>query len=204
MAKRTFVAGATSQTIDVFIADSSSVVGAGLSGLAFGTSGLKAYYRKGATGAATAITLVTQTVVGAWSSGGFVEIDATNMKGVYRLDVPDTVFAASPYAVVYLYGATNMVPCVAELEIVAYNPFNLATFSNSLADYFLDRDMAVGVDSGSPTVRTVRQALRFLRNKKSYPANVLTVTKEDDATASWTATVTTDVDALPIIGVDPA
>jgi hypothetical protein len=124
LSKRTFSAGVTSQTIDIFIQDSSSTTGAGLSGLAFNSSGLKAYYRKGATGSATSITLATQTVGGAWSSGGFVEIDATNMKGVYRFDVPDTVLAATPWAILYFYGATNMAPVVAELEIVSYNPFD--------------------------------------------------------------------------------
>lgn len=72
------------------------------------------------------------------------------------------------------------------------------------ADTLLDRNMATGTDSGSPTVRTVRQALRFLRNKWSISAGTLTVTKEDDATASFTATVTTDAAAVPIIGNDPA
>lgn len=124
MAKRTFLAGVTSQSIDIFVGDAASVIGAGLAGLAFGTSGLLAYYRIGPAGAATQITLVTQTVAGAWVSGGFKEIDATNMKGVYRLDLPNAVLASSPYAVVYLFGATNMVPVVAELEIVAYNPFD--------------------------------------------------------------------------------
>ena len=72
------------------------------------------------------------------------------------------------------------------------------------ADTLLDRNMATGTDSGSPTVRTVRQALRFLRNKWSISAGTLTVTKEDDTTASFTATVTTDAAAVPIIGNDPA
>lgn len=72
------------------------------------------------------------------------------------------------------------------------------------ADTLLDRNMATGTDSGSSTVRTVRQALRFLRNKWSLSGTALTVTKEDDATASWTATVTTDAAANPITGNDPA
>lgn len=124
MAKRTFLAGATSQTIDIFIQDSSSTVGAGLTGLVFNTASLTAYYRKGATGTPTAITLATQTAGGAWSSGGFVAVDGTNMPGVYRLDVPDTVFASTPYATIYLKGAANMAPNVSELEIVSYNPFD--------------------------------------------------------------------------------
>lgn len=73
-----------------------------------------------------------------------------------------------------------------------------------IADGILDRDMATGADSGSSTVRTMRQALRFLRNKWSISGTTLTVTKEDDATTSWTATVTTDAAADPITASDPA
>src|SRR3990167_6384375 len=72
------------------------------------------------------------------------------------------------------------------------------------ADALLNRDMATGTDSGSPTVRTVRQALRSLRNKWSIAGTALTVTKEGDTTASWTATVSTDAAALPVTGNDPA
>lgn len=124
MAKRTFWAGTTSQTLDIFIQDSSSTVGAGLSGLTSGSSGLLCYYRKGATGSATQLTLTTQTVGGAWTSGGFVEIDATHQKGMYRLDIADTIVSSSPYATIYIYGATNMAPNISELEIVNYNPFD--------------------------------------------------------------------------------
>lgn len=74
---------------------------------------------------------------------------------------------------------------------------------NAIADAILDRNMATGTDSGSPTVRTVRQALRFSRNKVSISGGTLTVTKEDDTTASWTASVTTTA-GDPITTVDPA
>lgn len=79
-----------------------------------------------------------------------------------------------------------------------------ADFGAEVADAILDRDMSTGADSGSTTVRTVRQALRALRNKLSISGSTLTVTKEDDATASWTAAVTTDAAAVPITAVDPA
>jgi pimeloyl-ACP methyl ester carboxylesterase len=74
---------------------------------------------------------------------------------------------------------------------------------NSTADAFLNRDMSTGTDSGSTTVRTVRQALRFLRNKWSIAAGTLTVTKEDDVTASWTAAITTTA-GDPVSASDPA
>jgi hypothetical protein len=64
--------------------------------------------------------------------------------------------------------------------------------------------MSTGTDSGSATVRTPRQALRFLRNKWDLAAGTLTVKKEDDSTTSWTAAVSTDAAAVPVIGSDPA
>lgn len=75
---------------------------------------------------------------------------------------------------------------------------------NSTADAVLDRDMSTGTDSGSTTVRTVRQSLRFLRNKWAIASGTLTVYKEDDSTASWTSAVTTDAAANPVISNDPA
>jgi hypothetical protein len=73
-----------------------------------------------------------------------------------------------------------------------------------IADAILNRDMSTGTDSGSATVRTVRQALRFLRNKWTLTGTTLSVKKENDTTESWTATVTTDAAAAPIVGNDPA
>lgn len=75
---------------------------------------------------------------------------------------------------------------------------------NEIADGFLDRDMSTGADNGSTTVRTPRQALRFLRNKWSISGTTLTVTKEDDATTSWSSTITTNASAEPITANDPA
>lgn len=96
--------GLTSQTVDLFIADTASTTGGGKTGLVYNTSGLSAWYRKGATGTLTQITLATQTVGGAWSSGGFVEIDATNSPGLYRLDLPNAAVDTSGFATITLKG----------------------------------------------------------------------------------------------------
>jgi len=74
----------------------------------------------------------------------------------------------------------------------------------SVADALLNRDLSAGTDSGSPTVRTVRQALRFLRNKWEVVTGTLTVYKEDDATPSHTAVLTGTAGAAPVTGSDPA
>ena len=51
----------TDFTMDVFIQDSSSTTGDGLTGLVYNSSGLTCYYRRGATGTATALTLATSS-----------------------------------------------------------------------------------------------------------------------------------------------
>lgn len=119
--KASLKAGTTSHVAILFIQDSTSTTGAGKTGLAYNTAGLSAYYaRPGA--AAAAIVLATQTVAGAFSSGGFVEIDAANMPGFYRLDVPDAVLAAgAKSASILLKGATGMAPLPLEFELTAWD-----------------------------------------------------------------------------------
>ncbi len=121
MAKFAIPAGTTSVTINVFILDSSSTTGQGLAGLLYNTSSLTAYYCLPRASAA-AITLATQTVTGAWATGGFVEIDATHMKGWYRLDLPNAVIASgNKFVSVHLYGATNMAPLTLEIDLNLVN-----------------------------------------------------------------------------------
>jgi hypothetical protein len=80
----TIAPASTSQSIELYL---------GATGLTFSTSGLAAYYIRNQS-APVAITLVTQTATGAWTSGGFAEISSSLVPGVYRLDVPNAAFAA--------------------------------------------------------------------------------------------------------------
>lgn len=125
MAKLSIVAGATSQSVNVFVQNSSVTTGAGLTGLVFNSGSLIAYYTfTGANATATVISLVTLAAVNsAYSSGGFKEIDATHMPGVYRLDIPNTALAAASgqSVVIMLSGATNMAPVLLEIELTATN-----------------------------------------------------------------------------------
>lgn len=119
MAKLSMMAGSTDQTLLLFIQDSSKTDGSGLTGLAYNTSGLTCYYARPGSSAA-AISLASQTVTGSHTDGGFVEVDGTNMPGVYRLDLPDAVVASGVRsAVIMLSGAANMVPCLIEIDLQA-------------------------------------------------------------------------------------
>ena len=80
----TIAPGSTSQSIELYL---------GATGLTASTSGLSARYNRTRT-ASVSIPLVARTIAQAWTSGGFAEVDATNMPGVYRLDIPDAALAA--------------------------------------------------------------------------------------------------------------
>lgn len=109
--------GATSVILEVFIQDSSSSTGAGLTGLAHNSAGLTCYYHRNTASSTSAVTLVTMTV-GTFTSSGFKEVDATNMPGVYQLCLPNAAFASGADSVsVLLKGATNMAPLVLEVQL---------------------------------------------------------------------------------------
>ena len=80
----TIAPGSTSQSIELYL---------GATGLTASTAGLSARYNRTRT-ASVSIPLVARTIAQAWTSGGFAEVDATNMPGVYRLDIPDAALAA--------------------------------------------------------------------------------------------------------------
>jgi hypothetical protein len=80
----TIAPGSTSQSIELYL---------GATGLIASTSGLSARYNRTRT-ASVSIPLVARTIAQAWTAGGFAEVDATNMPGVYRLDLPDAALAA--------------------------------------------------------------------------------------------------------------
>ncbi len=80
----TIAPGSTSQSIELYL---------GATGLTFNTSGLQAYYVRNRS-TPVQIPLVTQTATGAWTSGGFAEINSTTMPGIYRLDMPNAAFAS--------------------------------------------------------------------------------------------------------------
>lgn len=113
---------ATSVSINVFIQDSSSATGAGLTGLVWNSAGLTVYYAFPRS-APVAITLATlAAVTSAFSSGGFIEISATNMPGWYRLDVPDDVLGSGfRFVNLHIKGAANMAPLPIEIELTGWD-----------------------------------------------------------------------------------
>lgn len=118
--------GTTSKIIEVWLADSSSTTGAGLTGLLFNAAGFSAYYSREDQGnvGASSITLATMTK-GTWATGGFVEKDATNEPGVYQFSVPDAVLASgAKWAKIMFKGATNLAPKVIHICLTAIDLYD--------------------------------------------------------------------------------
>ncbi len=101
---------------------------------------------------------------------------------------------------------TEVAAIKAKTDLIPASPAAVSDIPTAIqnADALLDRNMATGTDSGSATVRTLRQALRLMRNKFTAVGTTLTVYKEDDTTVAWTSTLTTDSAADPVTASDPA
>lgn len=108
-------AGATDQTVTVRVVDSTD--GTPETAVAYNTTGAAFWYKRGATGAKTAISLATQTDTGAHTDGGFVHIS----DGYCRLDLPDAAVAAGVDEVSIGGTFTDMVVIGTTVQLAAYN-----------------------------------------------------------------------------------
>ena len=289
----TIAPGSTSQSIELYL---------GATGLTASTSGLSAYYNR-TRSADVQITLVARTIGQAWTSGGFAEVNASTMPGVYRLDIPDAAVAAGADDVTVVVrgasgtngavmtvklssgGLTAAQTAQAVLDAVASTHNNIGSIgafiqdktgyslstsqtfnttgsvgsvtgnvvgtvggvagnvtgniagsvatvaspdniidgvwdeqrvghtasgsfgeklqTNAMADEMLARDLGSGLNAGTAEERTVRSALRALRNKVNVGSSQMVVKKEDDTTDAWTASVTTTAVSSNVSGIDP-
>ena len=140
----------------------------GAKGLTHTTPSLSAsYVRAGAI--RTAITLVSQTPNGSWTSGGFCEIDSTNMPGIYRIDVPNAVFVA---------GAES-----AMLQLTGLNTSNGAVVHYNMAKVQFDLSQNVPL---SNTAHSIGDALNAARaqgfGKWQIVGNTMNIYAEDGIT----------------------
>jgi hypothetical protein len=257
----TIAPASTSQSIELYL---------GATGLTASTAGLSARYNRTRT-ASVDIPLVARVIdgtapTGGWIAGGFAEVDATHMPGVYRLDLPNEALAAGADDVtVVVRGASGTNGAVMTIKLssggltgaqtasavwgaspsgyddattlggvlmetnslangidgevgdipsnvwqeLKVNHTTAGTFGaklqdNVMADELLAREIGSGSSAGAINERTVRSALRGLRNKTSVINNEMTVYKEDDTSTAWSATVSSSDSSKTITGVDPA
>jgi hypothetical protein len=121
--KRDILVGTTSKRLVIKVRDSTSATLAGMTGLS-SSSGFSWHYWREDTGNSGGVSVtVASATRGTWTSGGLVEIDATNLPGFYEIGIPNAVLASgSSYAVMMLKGVTDMLPVDVELQLVGYDP----------------------------------------------------------------------------------
>lgn len=133
-------------------------------------------------------TPLTQTLaegnINTYTSLGFVQI----LPGKYAFGLPTMPLTGN--RVSYVFSGSGVRLAEYQIDLTEGDPRGAQLEVNTIADGILNRDMGVGTDTGSATVRTVRQALRALRNRFAISGATATFYKEDDSTVSHTAVVT--------------
>lgn len=130
--KRKFKAGLTSVSLPVFIADTSSTTGGGLSGVTSASSGLVLEYRRAGQSTWTSVTPQAGKTLGTYFSGGIVADGS--LDGAYEVDFPDAAFAAAAgveWVALRIRGVANMLPVLIEIELDAVDYQDAAAFGLS-------------------------------------------------------------------------
>lgn len=175
-------AGSTSKTVDLALVQNAGATSPGnpLTALAYNTASLTAYQRSGATTTATAITLATQTVGGAYSSGGLVEISSTNMPGLYRFDIPNALVSAVGETNITFNGAANLATHTLKIIVTAWDLFNInANFRSALTESYPTAGSA-------PTIEQCMNAHLQERRNFAYIGTTKLVYKYDGSTTAMT------------------
>ena len=136
--KRKFKGGLTSVSLPVFIADTSSTTGGGLSGVTSASGGLVLEYRRAGQSSWTSVTPQAGKTLGSYLSGGIVADGS--LDGAYEVDFPDAAFASGARMVLCrIRGVTNMLSSLIEIELDAVDyqdaaAFGLSKFANIETD----------------------------------------------------------------------
>ncbi len=113
-----FVKGSTSVIVDVWIKDTTTNVGK--TGLTSASAGLTlAYCRVDQGNAACSTFAPASTTRGTYTSGGFVEKDATNAPGTYELGLPTAALASgADWVDVWVLGVSGTAPTKLHIDLV--------------------------------------------------------------------------------------
>lgn len=116
MARRKRHQTSTSNSLPVFLRDSTSTTGAGLGGITHATSGLVLEYRREGQSSWQTVTPLVAKTLGTYVSGGIVADGSVT--GAYEVDFPNAAFqAGANWVVLRIRGAANLVEWMEEFEL---------------------------------------------------------------------------------------
>jgi len=191
-----FDAGSTSKSTDIYITDA---LGNPKTGLAYNSAGAGAYYHRLGS-APVAITLATlASVTAAYSSGGFIEVDATNHPGLYRLDIPNAALASGVDEVFVSLKFTGAL--IQPLKIILETK-TLAAITTAVLDELLSGHAVSGsVGAGISTLLTNVSAVKAITDVLVSPDIIAdALLKRDLSAVTGAAMLSVRGMALWIIG----
>ena len=167
MSKRKITAGLTSVSLPIFIQDTTSTTGGGLSGVTSASSGLVIEYRRQGQSSWTSVTPVSGKTLGVYLSGGIVADGS--LAGAYEVDLPNAAFAVGArFAICRVRGVTNMLPVLIEIELDAVDYQDSVRFGLTAIP-----NVAQGSSGALPTGNASGQVTVATNNDKTgYSATV--------------------------------
>jgi hypothetical protein len=205
MSKQKTTRAKTSRSLPVFIADTSSTTGGGLSGVTHTSSGLILEYRRQGQSTWTQLgvgTGIVSKTLGTYVSGGIVADGS--LDGAYEVDFPDAAFASAAgveWVALRIRGVADMLPVLIEIELDAVDYQDAAAFGLSRIDATIgSRSTYAGgpVDSVTGAVGSVASYGTLVSDITTsvWSAGTRTLTGfgtlvSDVATAVWSAATRT-------------
>ena len=178
---------AAGSTSVILLIQLESAYGIGKTGLVFNTGSLTAYYKRNTAATSTAISLVTATI-GTWTSGGFIEVDATHMPGLYELHIPNAALTTGADSVIVtINGAVGTLTRTFEIQLGSELT---VTERTAIADALLTRTMteSYAAQGATSTLAQTLYLLQALLINYAISATTGTAKKLDASTTAATFT----------------
>jgi hypothetical protein len=126
---------------EIFIQDTASPIGAGLSGIVAGDAGLLCYYHRNTALAPVHVALSGMTI-GTYITNGFGEVSRANMRGFYQVCLPDSAWATGAQSVAALISCSGGVPVPIEVQLTDAALGYLAASGISRSSFTLESELS--------------------------------------------------------------
>ena len=109
------VVGTTGEMVDIFVQDATVSTGAGFPNLVIST--FSSYYHRTDMTSTSSVTLVSTGTMGTWSSGQWLQINSTFMRGWYQFCCPNGMYVNGSSVALHMYGHPSMAPVVMRYDV---------------------------------------------------------------------------------------